>query len=101
MIHMPSLVKGQLVKILQDDIKYDAIFVPVGGGGLLAGISAWIRQNDKKIKIIGVEVDDSACLTSSKIKQKSITEKSRIICRWRSCFSSWKAQSRCYKRVCR
>ena len=64
MIHTPSLVKGQLVKDSSDDIKYDAIFVPVGGGGLLAGISAWIRQNDKKIKII-VEVDDSVCLTEA------------------------------------
>ena len=39
---------------------FDAIFVPVGGGGLLAGISAWISQKNKKTKIFGVEVDDSA-----------------------------------------
>ena len=52
---------------LQDDIKYDAIFVPVGGGGLLAGISAWIRQNDKKIKIIGVGGVDSGEAAFEKI----------------------------------
>ena len=48
-------------EILEDGIDYDAIFIPVGGGGILAGISAWVRQHNKKIKIIGVEVSDSAC----------------------------------------
>ena len=52
-------------EILEDGIDYNAIFVPVGGGGLLAGISAWIRQHNKKIKIVGVEVNDSACLTEA------------------------------------
>ena len=71
----PYTIAGQGTigkEILQDDIKYDAIFVPVGGGGLLAGISAWIRQNDKKIKIIGVEVDDSACLTEALKSNKRV-----------------------------
>ena len=38
----------------------------------MAGISAWIRQNKKKIKIIGVEVDDSACLTEALIQNKRV-----------------------------
>ena len=49
-------------EILETNNHLDAIFVPVGGGGLLAGVSAWIAQNNKKTKIYGVEVDDSACL---------------------------------------
>ncbi|MDA9112826.1 threonine ammonia-lyase, biosynthetic [Gammaproteobacteria bacterium] len=49
-------------EILENDEEYDAIFVPVGGGGILAGVSAWIAQHNKKIKIYGVEVEDSACL---------------------------------------
>ncbi len=40
----------------------DAIFVPVGGGGLIAGISAYIKSVNPDIKIIGVEAEDSACL---------------------------------------
>lgn len=40
----------------------DAIFVPVGGGGLIAGISAYVKSVNPDIKIIGVEADDSACL---------------------------------------
>ena len=71
----PFTIAGQGTvgrEILEDVIDYDAIFVPVGGGGLLAGISAWIRQNKKKIKIIGVEVNDSACLTEALIQNKRV-----------------------------
>ena len=51
--------------ILESDQGYDVIFVPVGGGGLLAGVSAWISQKAKKVKLIGVEVEDSACLAEA------------------------------------
>ena len=40
----------------------DAIFVPVGGGGLIAGIAAYVKYLRPDIKIIGVEPDDSNCL---------------------------------------
>ena len=59
-------------EILEDGIDYNAIFVPVGGGGLLAGVSAWIRQHNKKIKIVGVEVNDSACLTEALKSNKRV-----------------------------
>ncbi len=39
----------------------DAIFVPVGGGGLIAGVSAYTKYLRPEIKIIGVEPDDAAC----------------------------------------
>ena len=71
----PYTIAGQGTvgkEILEDGIEYDAIFVPVGGGGLLAGISAWIKQHKKKIKIVGVEVDDSACLSEALKANKRI-----------------------------
>jgi len=40
----------------------DAIFVPVGGGGLIAGIAAYVKYLRPEIKVIGVEPDDAACL---------------------------------------
>lgn len=40
----------------------DAIFVPVGGGGLIAGIAAYVKALRPEIKIIGVEPHDAACL---------------------------------------
>lgn len=40
----------------------DAIFVPVGGGGLIAGVAAYVKSVNPKIRIIGVEAEDSACM---------------------------------------
>ncbi|ALG67059.1 threonine ammonia-lyase, biosynthetic [Beggiatoa leptomitoformis] len=40
----------------------DAIFVPVGGGGLIAGIAAYVKYCRPEIKIIGVEPEESACM---------------------------------------
>ena len=42
--------------------KIDAIFVPVGGGGLIAGIAAWIKTHSPTTKVIGVEPEDAATL---------------------------------------
>jgi threonine dehydratase len=40
----------------------DAIFVPVGGGGLIAGIAAYVKESRPETAIIGVEPADAACL---------------------------------------
>jgi threonine dehydratase len=53
----------------------DMIFIPVGGGGLIAGIAAFIKEIAPEIKIIGVEPEDSACLTRSIEANKRITLK--------------------------
>ncbi len=43
----------------------DAIFVPVGGGGLLAGIAAYVAAVRPSVKVIGVEPDDADSMTRS------------------------------------
>ena len=43
----------------------EAIFVPVGGGGLAAGISAYIKYLRPEIKVIAVEYEESACLAAA------------------------------------
>ncbi len=40
----------------------DYIFVPVGGGGLIAGISAYIKYVSPETKVIGVEPEDAPTL---------------------------------------
>jgi threonine dehydratase len=45
--------------------KISAIFVCVGGGGLIAGIAAYIKPLFPHIKIIGVEADDAAGMFTS------------------------------------
>ena len=40
----------------------DIVFVPVGGGGLIAGVSAYLKSINPAIRIIGVEPDDAPCM---------------------------------------
>ncbi len=51
--------------IRQHSGRLDAIFVPVGGGGLMAGMAAYIKYIRPEIKLIAVEAEDSACLKAA------------------------------------
>jgi threonine dehydratase len=65
----PLVIAGQgtigkeILDQAEEDIDY--LFVPVGGGGLIAGIAAWVRQVQPDIRIIGVEPDDSDAMRQS------------------------------------
>ncbi|MEB0213574.1 pyridoxal-phosphate dependent enzyme, partial [Pseudomonas sp. AB6] len=65
----PDTIAGQgtvAMEILrQQPGRLDAIFVPVGGGGLIAGIAAYVKYLRPDIKVIGVEPDDSNCLQAA------------------------------------
>lgn len=43
----------------------DAIFVPVGGGGLVAGVAAYVDRISPSTRVIGVEPDDANCLEAA------------------------------------
>lgn len=60
-----DVIAGQgtiAMELLRQNREIDAIFVPVGGGGLIAGIAVYAKFVRPDIKIIGVEPDDSDCL---------------------------------------
>lgn len=64
----PAVIAGQGtigMELIQQDAHLDRIFVPVGGGGLAAGVAVLIKQLMPNIKVIGVEAEDSACLTAA------------------------------------
>lgn len=48
----------------------DAVFVPVGGGGLAAGVAAYIKYVRPEVKVIAVEPEDAACLKLAMEKQR-------------------------------
>lgn len=50
---------------IMEDIEPGCVFVPVGGGGLIAGIGMAIKKKNPKVKIIGVEpeLENDACQT--------------------------------------
>ncbi|QLB20582.1 PLP-dependent threonine dehydratase [Vespertiliibacter pulmonis] len=61
----PLVIAGQGsigMELLQQANELNYVFVPVGGGGLAAGIAVLIKQLMPEIKIIAVESKDSACL---------------------------------------
>ena len=65
----PDVIAGQgtiaLEILTQHPHHIDAIFVPCGGGGLLAGIAVLVKALRPDIKIIGVEPEDAASMTTA------------------------------------
>lgn len=65
----PYTIAGQgtigMEILRQHSSPLDAIFVPVGGGGLAAGIATYIKYLRPEIKVIGVEYEESACLKAA------------------------------------
>jgi threonine dehydratase len=51
----------------------DAVFVPVGGGGLIAGIAVYLKRLRPQIKVIGVEPEDADAMARSLCKKERIT----------------------------
>lgn len=65
----PDVIAGQgtIAKEILEEYKepIHAIFCCVGGGGLVAGIAAYIKALRPEIKIIGVEAKDAEAMTES------------------------------------
>jgi threonine dehydratase len=50
-----------------------AVFVPVGGGGLIAGIGAYVKYLYPEVKIVGVEPDDAPTLHRALAADRRVT----------------------------
>ena len=65
----PDVIAGQgtvAMEILRQHAgPLDAIFVPVGGGGLIAGVAAYVKSLRPEVRVIGVEPKDSPTLFSA------------------------------------
>ena len=65
----PDIIAGQgtiAMEILQQHPEpIEAIFCCVGGGGLLAGVAAYVKALRPEIKVIGVEAKDAEAMTES------------------------------------
>jgi len=65
----PDVIAGQgtiAMEILrQHQGPIHAIFVPIGGGGLAAGVAAYVKAVRPEIRVIGVQTDDSCAMAQS------------------------------------
>ncbi len=73
----PDVIAGQgtvgMEIVRQHQQPLDALFVPVGGGGLLAGVAAYVKYVWPETRIIGVEPEDAACLKLAMEKGRRAT----------------------------
>ena len=73
----PDVIAGQgtigmeILRQCSDPI--DAIFVPIGGGGLVAGIATYVKSLYPQVRIVGVEPEDAAGMYESLQAGKRVT----------------------------
>jgi threonine dehydratase len=71
------------LEILEDLPEVEAVFSPVGGGGLISGVAAAIKLTNPSVKVIGVEpelaADAQASLRAGKIVQFPAEQVSRTL----------------------
>src|SRR5262245_31999047 len=72
----PDVIAGQgtigMEMLRQHPKAIDAVFVPVGGGGLISGIAAYIKAVNPRIRVVGVEPVDADAMARSLKKKKRI-----------------------------
>lgn len=72
----PDVIAGQgtvaMELLRQHPAHLDAVFIPVGGGGLCAGMAAYIKYVRPQTKVFAVEPEDAACLKAAMEHNKRV-----------------------------
>ena len=75
----PEVIAGQgtiAMEILRQHSRHSgpihAVFCCVGGGGLIAGVAAYIKRLQPEIKVIGVEAEDADAMAQSLAKGERV-----------------------------
>jgi threonine dehydratase len=73
----PDVIAGQgtiAMEILrQNQGPLDAVFVAIGGGGLISGVANYIKAVRPEIRVIGVQMNDSDAMAQSVAASKRVT----------------------------
>jgi threonine dehydratase len=73
----PDVIAGQgtiaMEMLRQHTGPLDAVFVAIGGGGLISGVANYIKAVRPEIKVIGVQMNDSQAMISSVQANKRVT----------------------------
>lgn len=70
--------QGTIAREILEQLKgpLDAVFIPVGGGGLIAGMAAYIKYLRPDVKVIGVEPEDAPTLHAAMAAKRRVSLKS-------------------------
>lgn len=77
----PDVISGQgtiAIELLDQLKNFDAVFVPIGGGGLISGIATYLKEVAPEIKVIGVQPQNAPEMHDSLICNR-IVEPSDLI----------------------
>jgi threonine dehydratase len=73
----PDVIAGQgtigMEILRQHQGPLDAVFVAIGGGGLIAGVASYIKAVRPEVKVIGVQMSDSDAMAQSVAAKKRVT----------------------------
>ena len=73
----PEVIAGQgtiaMEMLRQHQGRLDAVFVAIGGGGLISGVANYIKAVRPDIKVIGVQMNDSDAMIQSVAAKKRVT----------------------------
>lgn len=72
----PKVIAGQGViglEIFHQMPEVDVVIIPIGGGGLISGMAIALKEMNPKIKVIGVEAANAACMYKSRKENKIVT----------------------------
>jgi len=73
----PDVIAGQgtigMEILRQQTQPIEAIFCAIGGGGLIAGVAAYVKQIRPEVKVIGVQTIDSDAMYRSLKAKKRVT----------------------------
>lgn len=73
----PYVIAGQGTVAMEITRQYmgkiDAVFCPVGGGGLISGVAAYIKALYPEVQIIGVQTNDSCAMMRSIQSKRRLT----------------------------
>jgi len=71
-----KIIEGQAtvgLEILEDQAQVDYLFIPVGGGGLSAGVGSYFKTFSPQTRIIGIEPAGAPAMYESKLAGKPVT----------------------------
>ena len=73
----PDVIAGQgtiAVELLQQHTApLEAVFVPAGGGGLIAGVAAYVAYLRPEIRVVSAEAEDNDCLRQALAAGKRVS----------------------------